>query len=63
MIALSISGCCNGCEYIQLELNQERIEVTGHFYPKPSLCCIHAPVCGFLAEERSKHPMRPDKED
>jgi len=58
MISLKVSGCCNECREIDLELD--------HFWYGPqkvyTLHCAHEKVCGRLEEEQRaeilKSPQR-----
>lgn len=54
MIELQITGCCKGCNHIDLDLMEQSVyddnyEIR-HFY---RLGCRHAAVCGAFADERA----------
>ncbi len=62
MIALTISGCCARCEYIELQLHPYQFDLSGRTIYE--LDCVHSAVCGKLQEEALEHPLRPlDEED
>lgn len=54
MIELKISGVCENCDYIELQLDEATISFRNWY----RLRCIHAEVCGQLAED-----LRQDEED
>ena len=64
MFTLTISGCCNGCRYSDLELRKNEFYFTDPAFPlsQYSLRCTHQEVCGALAKEAAEHHLAPDFE-
>ena len=56
MIELKISGVCENCDYIELQLDEATISFRNWY----RLRCIHAEVCGQLAEELRQDPDAKD---
>ena len=65
MVTLTISGCCNGCRYSDLELKKNDLffAYKAPNIPPYSLRCTHQEVCGALAKEAAEHHLAPDFED
>ena len=62
MVAMTISGCCNECEWIELDLDDRCFVLDGkrqHYY---TLSCVHEKVCGRLEEEARRRALKPDGE-
>lgn len=58
MISLSISGVCNGCENIDLQLAEREFFLGDKMIKQYELMCRHSSVCGKLLEENKKNLMR-----
>ena len=50
MIELQISGCCENCEHIELELDYYYMNRTRQYI----LHCRHEDVCGDLKQEKEE---------
>ena len=62
MIGLIISGCCSGCEDIDLDLITHDYFLGAIPVKQYELRCSHSRVCGKLEAERIAHPLLPDEE-
>ena len=62
MIGMIISGCCNNCPHIDLDLDSKGMWTGEHLIKQYSLCCTHEKVCGRLEKEQQTHPLQPGED-
>ena len=53
MVELKISGCCNRCPHIELDMRKADLSFFTDNRYHYSISCIHEKVCGLLEKERS----------
>lgn len=53
MVELNITGCCDDCPHIELDMKRTTIPLNCERLILYSISCIHEKVCGKLEKELS----------
>lgn len=61
MIELKITGCCDGCQHIELNLKEAVLPLMSGDYHVYTLKCVHEKVCGAFAREQEANHENGDQ--